>query len=221
MAEAARIRRSRGRTVPFTMLFVLALDAVHALTVTPGRGTLQHAVSAAQPGDELVLARALRGAGSHRPAAHPARHGRRRHRRRRLGRVLTVDAPGVIVEGITVTDRASICPPRTPPIRHRQRRSGADPGQHARRQPHRRVPQGTGGCRGAGQRHRRACRSAHERAGKRRAALEHAWIGGRRQRVQVRPRRHLRHHQSAQPLHRNRFRTCASPSTTCTRTSAR
>ena len=90
--------------MPFAVLFVLALDAVSAATVPPGRGTLQDAVSAAGPGDVLVLEPgryegpvridrplALRGvAGSVVDAGG-------------TGRVLVVDAPEVTVEGVTVT----------------------------------------------------------------------------------------------------------------------
>lgn len=90
--------------MPFAVLFVLAADGAGAATVPPGRGTLQDAVDAARAGDELVLV--------------PGRYEGPVHIDRTLtirggggavvdaggsGRVLTVDAPDVVIEGVTVS----------------------------------------------------------------------------------------------------------------------
>ena len=102
-AAAARMRPSRGRAAPLAALLVLALDAAVAATVPPGRGTLQDAVSAARSGAELVLV-----SGRYEGSVHIDRPLALRGVAGAVidgggsGRVLTVDAPDVIVEGVTV-----------------------------------------------------------------------------------------------------------------------
>ena len=90
--------------MPFAALLVLAVDAACGATVPPGRGTLQDAVNAARSGDALLLA----------PGRYegPVRIDRPMAVRGVTGsvidaggsgRVMTVDAPGVSIEGVTVT----------------------------------------------------------------------------------------------------------------------
>ena len=100
----SRLRRQRGRAAPLAALLVLAADAAGAAAVPPGRGTLQEAVNAARAGDELLLASG-RYEGSvriDRPLALLGEAGAVVDGGG-SGRVITVDAPGVTVEGITVT----------------------------------------------------------------------------------------------------------------------
>ena len=86
-------------------LLVLALDAAAgAVTVPPGRGTLQDAVSAARLGSELVLT-----SGRYEGLVRIDRPLTLRGMAGAVvdgggsGRVIAVDAPGVIIEGLTVT----------------------------------------------------------------------------------------------------------------------
>lgn len=100
----ARFPRRWRRTASLAALLVLAMGAAGAATAPPGRGTLQDAVNAARPGGTLFLApgryegpvlidRPL----TLRSAAGAVVDGGG------SGRVITVDAPGVTVEGMTVT----------------------------------------------------------------------------------------------------------------------
>ena len=106
VAVASRLPRRRRRAAPLAALLVLAVEAAGAaaVPVPPGRGTLQDAVNAAPPGGTLFLmpgryegsvlidrSLTLRGV-----AGAVVDGGG-------SGRVITVDAPDVGIEGIVVT----------------------------------------------------------------------------------------------------------------------
>ena len=104
MALRSRLPRWWGRAAPLAALLVLAVEAAGAAAVPPGRGTLQEAIGAAPPGGTLLLAPGryegpvlvdrpltLRGV-----AGAVVDGGG-------SGRVVTVDAPDVSIEGVAVT----------------------------------------------------------------------------------------------------------------------
>lgn len=103
MALRSRLPRRR-RAAPLAALLVLAVEAAGAAAVPPGRGTLQEAIGATPPGGTLLLAPGryegpvlvdrpltLRGV-----AGAVVDGGG-------SGRVVTVDAPDVSIEGVAVT----------------------------------------------------------------------------------------------------------------------